>query len=54
MLTLDAALSRTTILRIGYLGNIQQSHVNNIRQHVWTHRFLFGITKRFSITPHAL
>ena len=54
LLTLDAELSRRVTLRIGYLGNIQQSKVNNLRQHIWTHRFLIGITKRFSITPHAL
>jgi hypothetical protein len=54
LLTLDAAVSRKLTLRIGYLGNIQQSHVNGIRQHIWTHRFLIGITKRFSIIPHAL
>jgi hypothetical protein len=49
MLTLDAALSRSFTLRIGYLGNIQQSKVNNLRQHIWTHRFLIGITKQFSV-----
>ena len=54
MLTIDAALSRSITLRIGYLGNIQQSKVNNLRQHVWTHRFLIGFTRRFSITPHTL
>ena len=54
LLTLDAAITRKITLRIGYLGNIQQMKVNNLRQHVWTHRFLIGITKRFSITPHAL
>ena len=54
LLTLDAELSRHITLRIGYLGNIQQSKVNGLRQHIWTHRFLIGVTKRFSITPHAL
>ena len=54
LLTLDAAITRKITLRIGYLGNIQQSKVNNIRQHIWTHRFLIGVTKRFSITPHGL
>lgn len=54
LLTLDAEISRMITLRIGYLGNIQQSKVNNLRQHIWTHRFLIGITKRFSIIPHEL
>ena len=54
LLTLDAAITRKLTFRIGYLGNIQQSKVNNLRQHIWTHRFIIGITKRFSITPHAL
>lgn len=54
MLTLDAELSRKLTLRIGYLGNIQQSRVNNLRQHVWSHRFVIGITKRFSIIPRPL
>ena len=54
LLTIDAQLSRSLILRVGYLGNIQQSKVNNLKQHIWTHRFLIGITKRFSITPHSL
>ena len=50
-LTVDAQLSRSLTLRIGYLGNIQQQKVNNLRQHVWTHRALIGFTKRFSIVP---
>ena len=54
LITLDAQLSRRITLRIGYLGNIQQSKVNNLRQHIWTHRFVLGITKRFSIIPHSL
>ena len=54
LLTLDAVITRRITLRIGYLGNIQQSNVNGLRQHIWTHRFLIGLTKRFSITPHTL
>ena len=49
MLTVDAQLSRAITLRIGYLGNMQQYKVNDLRQHVYTHRLLIGIVKRFSI-----
>lgn len=54
MLTIDASISHRLTLRIGYLGNMQQYKVNNLRQHVYTHRFLIGLTKRFSIIPHTL
>jgi hypothetical protein len=54
MLTFDAQLSKRFTLRIGYLGNIQQSRVNGLRQHIYTHRFMIGFTRCFTITPHAL
>ena len=54
LLTVDAQLSRRLTLSVGYLGNIQQQKVNQLRQHVQTHRFLIGVTRRFSIIPHAL
>ena len=54
MLTLDARLSRRFTLRVGYLGNFQQADVNNLKQHVYTHRVLIGITKRFSIATCGL
>ncbi len=50
LLTVDARLSPRITLRLGYLGNMQQHHVNNIRQHVYTHRVLLGFTRTFSVT----
>ena len=54
LITLDAQLSRRITLRIGYLGNMQQARINGLRQHVYTHRFLIGFTRCFTLTPHAL
>ena len=54
MITFDAAVSKKMTLRIGYLGNMQQSKVNGLRQHIYTHRVLIGFTRRFSIISHAL
>lgn len=54
MLTFDAAISSKFTLRIGYLGNMQQSKVNGLRQHIYTHRFIIGFTRRFSLISHAL
>ncbi len=50
LITIDARLSKRFTLRLGYLGNMQQHHVNDIRQHVYTHRIILGFTRNFSIT----
>ena len=54
MFTLDVRLWKLGSLRIGYLGNMQQAKVNNLRMHVYTHRLLIGFTKQFSIIPRTL
>ena len=45
ILTLDWLLSEKWALRIGYLGNYQQADINHLKQHIYTHRFVIGITK---------
>ena len=42
-LTLDWRAGERIAIRIGYLGNYQQAAVNNLKQHVYVHRFLIGI-----------
>ena len=45
MLTLDWQATAKWAIRIGYLGNYQQAAVNNLKNHIYTHRFVIGITK---------
>ena len=50
LLTLDWRVSDKYSLRIGYLGNYQQASVNNLKQHVYVHRFLIGIVRSLNIS----
>ena len=45
LLTLEWQTGKKWNLRIGYLGNYQQAAVNNLKQHVYSHRVLFGISR---------
>lgn len=45
-LTLDITVMRAT-LRIGYMGDMQQARVNNLKSHIYTHAFVIGVVKRF-------
>ena len=45
MLSVDWHYSAHWSLRAGYLGNYQQSKVNNLKNHIYTHRFLIGLTR---------
>ena len=45
LLTLDWQVSEKWAVRVGYLGNYQQAAVNHLKSHIYTHRFVIGITK---------
>ncbi|NPD92913.1 DUF3316 domain-containing protein [Xylanibacter muris] len=51
-LTVDINVGRKLSLRAGYLGDYQQSHVNSLKQHIYSHRFMIGFIKRFRITGY--
>lgn len=45
----DINVGSHTTLRFGYLADIQQSHVNDLKSHIYSHRFMLGFVKKFSV-----
>lgn len=52
LLTVDVPI-RKTILRVGYMGDFQQSKVNRIRAHTYTNAFMIGFVKNFYLIKHG-
>ena len=43
--SVDWHFSNRVSLRLGFLGNYQQSNVNNLKSHIYAHRIMIGITR---------
>lgn len=48
MLTVGLGVGKT-VVKVGYLGDYRQEKVNNLKYHCYSHMFVVGITRRFSI-----
>ena len=46
LLTLDFPI-KSTVLRVGYIGDIQQAKINHLKSHTWSHSMMIGFVKNF-------
>ncbi|MEG1581410.1 MAG: DUF3316 domain-containing protein [Bacteroidaceae bacterium] len=51
LISLDVPI-KTATFRISYLCDIKQSKVNQLKSHAWSHLFLLGFVKHFSLVKN--
>lgn len=54
MVTADFRISAHSALRLGYRADIQQSKLHDLKFHEWSHLFVLGFVKSFTLTPRHL
>ena len=54
MVTADFRISAHSALRLGYRADIQQSKLHDLKFHEWSHLFVIGFVKSFTLTPRHL
>jgi len=53
MLSLDIPIGRDA-LRVGYIGDFQQSRLNQIKRHSYCHYFMIGYSRSFSVVKRKV
>lgn len=48
-LSIECSLWRNLTLRLGYLGEYQQAHVNNLKSHIYHHRIMIGVVRTLRV-----
>lgn len=48
-LAIDCSITHRLSLRVAYLGDYQQAEVNHLKSHIYHHRLMVGVVRRFTV-----